>query len=79
MKCDDCKTDSRRIMRALQIVVIYVVVSTSTHIMLGMGFFFFEDLILVSYRLERLIVNPSLEVGYFIIERWKMQDLKESC
>lgn len=41
--------------------------------------FFFEDLILVSYRLERLIVNPSLEVGYFIIERWKMQDLKESC
>lgn len=36
VKCDACKTDSLRIMRALQIVVIYIVVSTSTHIMLGM-------------------------------------------
>ena len=40
VKCDACKTDSLRIMRALQIVVIYIVVSTSAHIMLGMGCFF---------------------------------------
>ena len=36
VKCDAYKTDSLRIMRALQIVVIYILISTSTHIMLGM-------------------------------------------